>query len=180
MKKNFRRMILMLVLIIQALAGYADEIQWKEGDIVFQISKSKQAPYIQLATASPWSHCGIIIEKGNQLYVLEASNVVKLTPLFDWLDKGRFGVFEYRRVVDKPIKIQYKKYLGRPYDLAFKLNNNKMYCSELVYVIYKEQLGIELCKPRKVSSYHTFGLSKLMKKRGISPNQLVVAPSDLL
>ena len=35
-----------------------------------------------------------------------------------------------------------------------------MYCSELVYLIYKEQFGIELCKPRPIKSYNTFGLKK--------------------
>ena len=54
-----------------------------------------------------------------------------------------------------------------------------MYCSELVYVIYKEQFGIEICKPRKVSTYCTFGLGWLLKKRNINPNLLVVAPIDL-
>lgn len=46
-------------------------------------------------------------------------------------------------------------------------------------IIYKEQFGIELCKPRKVSSYRTFALGWLLKKRNINPNQLVVAPIDL-
>ena len=55
-----------------------------------------------------------------------------------------------------------------------------MYCSELVYVIYKEQLGKQLCQPRKISSYRTKGLQKIMRKRHISPDQYVVAPSDLL
>ena len=41
---------------------------------------------------------------------------------------------------------------GQPYDLEFKVNNGKMYCSELVWLIYKEH-GIELCKSRKVSSF---------------------------
>ena len=64
--------------------------------------------------------------------------------------------------------------------MAFKFNNNRMYCSELVYLIYKEQFGIELCKPRPIKSYNTFGLKKVMKERGMNMNQLVVAPSDLL
>lgn len=64
----------------------------KEGDIVFQMSKSKQSPLVQYATGSPWSHCGIIIEKDNKLYVLEASNVVKLTPFQKWKERGRFGI----------------------------------------------------------------------------------------
>ena len=61
----------------------------KEGDIVFQISKSKQSPFIQLATWSPWSHCGIIVIKKNKPYVLEASNVVRLTDFSTWVKRGR-------------------------------------------------------------------------------------------
>ena len=55
-----------------------------------------------------------------------------------------------------------------------------MYCSELVYLIYKEQFGIELCKPKKIKNYHLFGLSKIIKRRGINLNQLVIAPSDII
>ena len=55
-----------------------------------------------------------------------------------------------------------------------------MYCSELVYVIYKEQLGVQLCQLHRVSSYRTKGLQKIMRKRHISPDQYVEAPSDLL
>lgn len=102
---------------------------------------------IQFATMFPWSHCGIIIEKGKVLYVLEASSVVKLTPLQQCIDKGRSGgAHKARRVFEEPIKISYKKYLGKKYDLAFKMDNGKFYCSELVWVIYKEQFDIELCK----------------------------------
>lgn len=153
---------------------------YKEGDIVFQISKSRQSLFIQLATASPWSNCGIIIEKNNKIYVLEASNVVKLTPLKEWKARGRFNLMKQRRIFDRPIKINYHKYLGQSYDLSFRFNNEKMYCSELVYEIYKEQFGIEIAKPRRVKDYHIIGLDKLFKKRGISKNQYVVAPSDLI
>ncbi len=97
------------------------------------------------------------------------------------MDKpGKGGIYKKKRVLDDCPKIRYKKYLGMPYDLAFKFDNNKMYCSELVYVIYKDQLGIQLCEPRKVSTYNTLGLKKFMKKRNISFDQYVVAPSDLL
>lgn len=84
------------------------------------------------------------------------------------------------RVLKKPVKIKYEKYLGKPYDLAFKFNNGKWYCSELVYDIYKSQLGIELCQPRKISSYKIDGLEHVLKKRGMNRDQLVVAPCDLL
>jgi hypothetical protein len=97
------------------------------------------------------------------------------------LQKGRGNIWKQVRVLKNCPKISYKKYLGQYYDLAFKFNNNKMYCSELVYIIYKEQFGIELCKPRKISSYHfTYFLKKMMEKRNMNVNQYVVAPSDLL
>lgn len=116
-----------------------DSNDLKEGDIVFQISKSRQSPFVQLATASPWSHCGIIVYKNGKPYVLEASNVVKLTELQKWINRGKGKIWRSKRVLDDCPKIQYKKYLGQPYDLAFKFDNNKMYCSELVYVIYRNK-----------------------------------------
>lgn len=151
----------------------------KEGDIVFQTSTSQQAPFIIAATRSPWSHCGIIIEKADGLYVLEAVSSVRLTPYDQWVKRGKDGVVKMKRYTDEPVKIKYKKYLGRPYDTAFKFGNDKWYCSELVYDVYNQQLGVELCKPRPVSDYSISGASKQMKKRGINKDQLVVAPSDL-
>ena len=34
--------------------------------------------------------------------------------------------------------------------------------------------------PKPIKSYHIFGFGKLMKRRGMDPNQKVVAPCDLL
>lgn len=119
----------MLLCITTLCYAGGDQIRLKEGDIVWIISKSKQSPLIQYATGSVWSHCGIVIEKNDELYVLEASNVVKLTPLYDFYDKGRFGISQSCRVFKQPVKINYSKYLGQRYDLGFKFNNGRMYCS---------------------------------------------------
>jgi len=151
----------------------------KEGDIVFQTSKSPQSKYIILATQSQWSHCGIIIEKPDGLYVLEAISPVSLTPYQQWVERGRGKRVRVKRYTEDTIKIKYSKYLGKQYDKAFKFGNNQWYCSELVYDIYKRQLGVELCEPRPVSDYVISGLGKILTKRGIDKNQLVVAPSDL-
>lgn len=175
MKKIFT-----FLLFLISLSSVANDARWQEGEIVFQISKSSQSKYIQLATGSIYSHCGIVVNKNKQYYVLEASNIVKLTPINQWIDRGRFKYCKSYKVFDKPVHINYSKYLGQKYDKQFKFNNNKMYCSELVYLIYKEQFGIELCKPKKIKSYHLFGLSKIIKRRGINLNQLVVAPSDII
>lgn len=180
-KKMMKPFLMVMLFLCTSLFAFADKsVDYKEGDIVFQISKSKQSPLIQYATKSFLSHCGIIVEKNNKFYVLEASNRVKLTDIDSWINRGRFGLVVHCRVFNKPVKIKYAKYLGMPYDLSFKFNNNKMYCSELVYEIYKNQFGIELCRPRQVKSYRLFGIRNKLKQRGISENQMVVAPCDLL
>jgi len=176
--KKFLLTFLLGVMSFTAFAGSPAEYQ--EGDVVFIISKSSQAKYIQYATGSLWSHCGIVVYKNNEPYVLEASNVVKLTPLYAFLRKGRGKLNCTRRYIDKPIKIKYKQYLGIPYDSQFSWKHNRYYCSELVWVIYKQQFGIEICKPKPASKYRTWGLERIMKRRGISKKAVFVAPSDLL
>lgn len=179
MKKKL--FILFLLLSVSVFAYWAYQQRgYKEGDILFQVSKSHQSPLIQKATGSKWSHCGIVVEKNKKLYVLEASKVVKLTPLKEWIKRGKDGKVKKMRVKREPVKIKYKKYLGKPYDLAFKFGNDKWYCSELIYDIYKTQLGIELCQPRKIREYHIDGMEDVLKKRGMNPDQMVVAPCDLL
>lgn len=172
--------IIVLLCLVSVISSSRPNINTlKEGDIVFQTSKSTQSKYIILATKSQWSHCGIIIEKPDGLYVLEAISPVSLTPYQQWVERGRGKRVSVKRYTEEPIKIKYSKYLGKQYDKAFKFGNNQWYCSELVYDIYKRQLGVELCEPRPVSDYAISGLDKVLTKRGIDKNQLVVAPSDL-
>jgi hypothetical protein len=55
----------------------------------------------------------------------------------------------------------------------------------LVYDIYKNQLGIELCEPKRVGDYLILGTDKLdkikstMQRRGITKEQYAVAPVDV-
>lgn len=81
--KKFKTIIMLLLVAIALYAQRTSRVtnDFKEGDLIFQVSQSRQSPFIQLATNSPWSHCGVIVEKEGKLYVLEASNVVKVTPL---------------------------------------------------------------------------------------------------
>lgn len=174
------RNILFVIVLFVSMSSYANkDDDFVEGEVIFQMSKSSQSPAIAYATMSPWTHCGIIVKKNNNFYVLEASNVVKLTPVWEWIRRGRGDIAIKKRVFKDPVKINYKKYLGKRYDQEFSLKNDKYYCSELVYLIYKEQFGIELAKPKPISKYNTLGLGKLMKKRGIKRTSLFVAPSDL-
>ena len=157
----------------------------REGDVIFQTSQSSQSPLIQIATRSKITHCGIIVMRKDKPYVLETLNTLVLTPLDKFIARGKDGKYWLKRSDKENIKIDYSAYLGKKYDLAFSFDNNIYYCSELVYDIYKNQLGIELCKPKKVDDYLILCADRLpqiksaMKKRGISKEQYVVAPVDI-
>ncbi len=61
----------------------------QHGDVIFHVSESSQSAAIKLGTWSRYSHCGLIIKKNGKLYVLEAENGVELTPIRQWLKRGK-------------------------------------------------------------------------------------------
>ena len=168
---------------LTAETGPVSEV--REGDVIFQTSQSQQSPLIQIGTRSKITHCGIIVMRGGKPYVLETLKTLVLTPLDKFIARGEDGKYWIKRSKKENIKIKYAKYLGRPYDLAFKFDNGRFYCSELVYDIYQKQLGIQLAEPRQVKDYlilFTDRLPKLkraMKRRGISKEQYAIAPVDI-
>lgn len=157
----------------------------REGDVIFHTSQSSQSPLIQVGTRSHITHCGIVVMKNDKPYVLETLKTLTLTPLEKFVARGKDGRYWLKRSDKENIKIEYAHYLGKPYDLAFSFDNDIYYCSELVYDIYKKQLGIELCKPKQVGDYLILGTDKFdkiestMKRRGISKGQYAVAPVDI-
>lgn len=171
--------LVMLVFGFKYCDGQTKVEKLKEGDLIFHTSKSEQSPLIQYATMSALSHCGIIIEKSDGLYVLEATGRLKLTPLQEFINRGKGKQWWAKRVIDKPVKVKYSHLLGRHYDRSFKSDNNLYYCSELIHHIYKTQFKIELCKYRKVSDYQLIGLKEKLKQRGINLNQEGGAPIDI-
>ena len=174
--------ILISMLLFASCNNSIDDTNLREGDIVFIESQSSQSPYIKVGTMSKWTHCGVVVDTPQGLKVLEASKTVRLTPFADFIGAAKNDNWCVKRPRQKlSAPISYRKYLGQAYDLEFKFDNGKMYCSELVWLVYKDQ-GIELCKPRKVSSFVLTRIpkvKKLMNKRNISMDLYAVAPVDL-
>jgi hypothetical protein len=63
-----KRKILLLFLSIVGFAPLfaSSPAEYKEGDIVFIMPKSSQAPLIRYVTSSMWTHCGIVVYKGGE------------------------------------------------------------------------------------------------------------------
>lgn len=171
-----------------------------DGDIIFQVSRSNQSKAIQQATKSKYSHCGIIYKEGNKYYVYEAIQTVTRTPLEKWILRGEDSHYVIKRLknADKtltPAKLSKlkqvgKQFYGKSYDLTFEWSDDKIYCSELIWKIYKRALNIEIGKLQKLSDFDlsSEAVKKKIKERygnKIPKNEIVISPaaifeSDLL
>jgi uncharacterized protein YycO len=74
---------------------------------------------------------------------------------------------------------------NKDYDLYFEWTDNKMYCSELVWKIYKNGAGIELCGLESLKSFNLENdlVKEILKERygnTIPLEEKVVAPSQLV
>lgn len=177
--------------LIHAKDTHAFSLQ--DGDIVFSGSTSGQAAAISAATGSPITHCGIAFKKDGKWMVLEAVQPVKVSKLEDFMARADKDTFAARRLKTNVTSEAYQKAIkwaeaqvGLDYDVRFAWNDQKLYCSELVWKFY-QQAGIELCVPRKFRDYDLQQpvVKKLIEQRYGSIDKLpmdekVVAPSDLL
>lgn len=134
----------------------------KTGDIVFQTDSSGQALAIIMASASPFSHVGIVhVDNKGQPIVWEAVGPVKKTPLADWIAHGRGGRLQVMRFKTPLPATDWqkvfgwiKKQQGKPYDIYFTDGNDSFYCSELVHDALQAAVGITLGKSQSVASLH--------------------------
>lgn len=126
----------------------------RDGDIIFHKSGSSQSRLISKVTGSEYTHMGILFYDKGQLFVYEAVGPVKSTPFKEWTARGEGGRYIVKRLRDADRLLTSENvtklrkaglvYRGKPYDLRFRFSNDEIYCSELVYKMYKDALGIEL------------------------------------
>jgi hypothetical protein len=157
MNKNFKKYHILPLVIFMVSCFACDSNNGytpRNGDIIFHTSQSAQSIAIQKATRSPYSHMGIVYVTNGKPWVYEAVEPVKLTPLDEWIQKGEGGRFVVKRLVDadrilttEALQRMHhigKSFEGRHYDLYFEWSDDRIYCSELVWKIYKQALDIEV------------------------------------
>lgn len=142
------------------------DIRLQEGDILFQdLLPDTFSNAIESVTCGAgdrnFSHCGLVVRKGDSLYVAEAiGKGVCLTPVDSFLARSgerpsrkvRGGTYvhggmpsvavgrllpEYMEAVPHACK-KAEGYLGRPYDFPFLPGDSALYCSELIYECFRE------------------------------------------
>ncbi len=129
------------------LVGYQPQV----GDIVFQsLEHNDLVDAIEGITHSPWSHCGLVIERDGKWYVAEALGKVHDTQLQTWVQRSRGNTFAIYRVknlsAEQAAKLAKaaRPFRGKPYDFRYAPDDREIYCSELVYKIYDRALGLKL------------------------------------
>jgi hypothetical protein len=137
---------------------------------------------------------GIIFIVDGKPRVLEATTPVSLTPWKLWTMKGAGGHVVVKRLKDaekilspdtvKKMQELGFSWLGRRYDGKFAWTDDRLYCSELVWKIYKRAAGVEIGKLMKLKDFdlsHPVVRKKLKERYGgtIPMDEPVVSPSAM-
>jgi hypothetical protein len=129
---------------------YADNMDIQAGDFIFQHLPGPLTEMIAAVTHSDYSHCGIVVRKTGQWFVLEAIEPVSWTPLNKWIARGEGAHVTivrlkppYRQYIPRIIQ-EAEHYVGRPYDMQYEWDDSAIYCSELIYKAVWKGAGIRL------------------------------------
>ena len=91
MARGWLRMCLALLGLAVSCGTRAAGPALESGDLVFEASSSAQSAAIQWASASRWSHVGIVDVEGGKPGVIEALGKVSRTPWDAWSRRARRG-----------------------------------------------------------------------------------------
>lgn len=165
----------------------------QNGDLIFQTSQSAQSQAIQLATKSKYSHCGLIFLDDGKYYVFEAIQPVQKTPLADWIARGKDSHYVVKRLKNdkvltadnlKKMQATGNRMTGKNYDLYFEWSDDRIYCSELIWKIYKEGTGLEIGKLEELADFDLSNpavKAKLKERYGntIPKHEKVISPAAM-
>jgi uncharacterized protein YycO len=186
--------IVCLVLLNLLSCSRGTEYKPQNGDIIFHTSRSSQSLAIQKATKSKYSHMGIIFLKNGTPFVFEAVGPVKFTPLGAWVARGQGKHYLVKRLTNAQevltkeavnrMLVVAGSFKGKPYDYYFEWSDDRIYCSELVWKIYKRALNMEIGELQTMSD---FDLSdpivrkKIRERFGNSfpKDEIVISPADI-
>lgn len=164
---------LILMLLLAVWRWFSHAPKWREGDLIFQTSRSGQSTAIAAATLSAYTHMGILAKRGDGWVVIEANGPVKETPAREWIRRGRFAryaVFRHPGLTaqqTRTILTSARVLKGRPYDLFFSFRNRAIYCSELAWLAYRKA-GVPVGQVQTVGSLYIGNgfADRLIRTRG--------------
>lgn len=137
---------------------------------------------------------GIIHCAGDTVFVLEAVQPVQLTDIDTWIEKGLGGRYVVKRLknADKLLtrdvisRMQQigAGYIGKDYDPYFEWSDERIYCSELVWKIYKRVLNLEIGGLQRIGDFelsHAAVKEKLRERFGdhVPEEEPAISPAQM-
>ncbi len=168
--------------------------QLKDGDLIFHESRSNQSEMVRALTDSHFTHMGVVFKERGGAVVLEAVSPVKKTALEVFIARGSGGRYRIKRLRDEarlgPKTIEKMRalgdsWLGRPYDLRFRWDDQSLYCSELAYKLFDRAAGVQLGKLQTAADMNLADerVQRALRKRfadlKFDPRETVVTPDAI-
>ncbi|HKO52116.1 MAG TPA: YiiX/YebB-like N1pC/P60 family cysteine hydrolase [Polyangiaceae bacterium] len=176
-------------------ARSATSTRFRDGDLIFQESRSSQSEMVHALTGSRWTHMGVIFNEPQGAVVLEAVSPVKKTALQPWIARGRDKRYVVKRLRDADSKLspdvidKLRKlgdtWLGRPYDLRFRWDDQSLYCSELAYKLLDRAAGVRVGKLQRADEMNLADerVQRALRKRfanaSFDPAETIVTPDSM-
>jgi len=138
---------------------------------------------------------GVIFNEPAGPIVLEAVSPVRKTPLQKWIVHGRGQHYVIKRLRNDDRRLSSdavarmrklgETWLGRPYDLRFRWDDETLYCSELAYKLFDRAAGIQLGKLERAADMNLDDkrVQQALRKRfagaTFDPTETVVTPDSI-
>lgn len=161
------------------------------GDVIFQMTDSEQSIAIALASGSAATHAGIVVVESGEVTVIEAGSPVREIPIERFIRRTPiWGASRLREEVGRGdwaegVVSFARERIGTPYDQMYKWNDDKLYCSELVWKAYLHAAEVELAPMQRVGDLNlTSGpVQALIRERmgdaGPDLEEMIVTPASL-
>jgi hypothetical protein len=138
---------------------------------------------------------GVIFNEPTGPIVLEAVSPVRKTPLQKWIAHGRDRHYVVKRLRNGDSRLSSDAvarmqklgatWLGRPYDLRFRWDDQTLYCSELAHKLFDRAAGIQLGKLERAADMNLDDerVQRALRKRfagaKFDPTETVVTPDSI-
>lgn len=170
MRRLLRWTFILLLAIVAVPVGWAGVITYckadmsaipalESGDLIFQTHPSSQAPAVILATGSLYSHVGIIRKQGDKITVIHAARTVVESDFKEFIETGwgeRMTIKRYEGLSTEQrdaIVNHALTHIGKPYDMAFHMGEDAIYCSELPFLAFAGE-HLEVGKVEKIGDLY--------------------------
>jgi uncharacterized protein YycO len=114
--------------------------------------------------------------------------------LNEWIARGENGKFVIKRLKNaeqvltvstvQSMKQIGEAFIGKNYDVTFEWSDDKIYCSELIWKVYKSATGLVVGKLQKLSEFDLTNeavMKKMTERYGkkIPMDETVISPSSI-